>query len=243
MCISIICFNGECAVKYYTTGLLHFATKHFTMTLGMVSQVPPILQSDKPSKVVTNLYHWIPSQSARTFLKHEFKPPPITRTMYNQIVAELQGNRANEKIIWIGRSSQVMHLGLYIACLLFGWLLFPLLIMFFVHWNVKNRVYVLTTERLRIYSGIINKHIDDVELFRVKDTSYQQPFVYRFFGISNVLLHTSDASWSSGKLPAIHDGVMIREKLRRVVEAAREKKGVKEYDYFGNPGHSTPPVQ
>lgn len=147
----------------------------------------------------------------------------------------------NEKIIWIGRSSQVIHILTYSMCILFCWLIFPLIIAYIVYLQTKNTIYIVTQERLLIYHGILTKRIDDLELYRIKDTAYIQPFLFRFFNLASIQLYSSDISWGNSSIPGIENGMELREKIRRIVEQARVKKGVREVDYYtrhnGNPPH------
>ena len=97
-------------------------------------------------------------------------------------------------------------------------------------------VFELTTERIRIYEGILNQDINEVELYRVKDTRLEKPFWLRLFGLSNIVLQTSDRSLPEVKISAVRGGVEIREKLRKQVELLRDKKRVREVDFEGSDG-------
>lgn len=163
----------------------------------------------------------------------------ITIEQYNKICKELKYLDPDEQIVWIGRSSQLIHLGAYILCFLFFWLIIPLFIAYFLYVKTKNTIYVITPERLHEYSGILTKRIDDLELYRVKDTCYIQPITLWLFHLSSVSITTSDPNWGESVIPGIKDGMMVREKLRRLVEEARDKKGVKEVDYYAQ-NHQLP---
>lgn len=163
----------------------------------------------------------------------------VTLEQYNKICKELKYLDPDEQIVWIGRSSQLIHLGAYIVCFLFFWLIIPLFIAYFLYLKTKNTIYVITPERLHEYSGILTKRIDDLELYRVKDTAYIQPITLWFFHLSSVSILTSDPNWGESVIPGIKDGMMVREKLRRLVEEARDKKGVKEVDYYAQ-NHQLP---
>lgn len=173
-------------------------------------------------------------------MKKTIHPDPVTRHEYQDIVDELHELDPDEKIIWIGKSSQLIHVVAYTFCFLFCWLLFPLVIAYIIYLQTKHTIYVITDQRLRIYSGILVKRIDDVELYRIKDTTFIQPFILGRFGFSNIQLITSDASWPNEMIPGIANGRMLREKIRKIVETAREKKGVREVDYYTRAGPLPP---
>jgi membrane protein YdbS with pleckstrin-like domain len=99
-----------------------------------------------------------------------------------------------EETVWRGTSSQWKNFGLYILCALFCWLIVPIFIALARYLQTKNKVYELTTERLKITERGFSKVTDTLELYRVKDLETRQPFLYRTFRVENVQLNTSDAS-------------------------------------------------
>ena len=156
----------------------------------------------------------------------------ITDPAYQEIYEELHETDPNEAIIWIGRSSQAIHFLAYSICFLFFWLIFPLIVAYYLYLSTKRTIYVLTNQRLRVYSGIFIRRIDDLELYRVKDTVFLQSFLLGLFNCSNIQLFTSDATWGDSSIPGIENGRALREKIRKVVEINREHKGVSEVDYY-----------
>ena len=78
---------------------------------------------------------------------------------------------------------------------------------------------------------MLNQEINEVELYRVKDTRITKPFWLRIFGLANLVLDTSDRSCPVVEIPAVRRGTDIREKLRKQVEMLRDKKRVREVDF------------
>jgi uncharacterized membrane protein YdbT with pleckstrin-like domain len=137
----------------------------------------------------------------------------------------------DEVDIWEGTPSQVVNLGVFIIGLVLFILVIPL---FYALWKwlvVKNIKYELTSQRLKTHSGVLNKHIDELELYRVKDYKLVQPFFLRIFSLSNVVLETSDRSNPSITIRAITNGNDVREQIRQIVEELRQRKGVREVDF------------
>ena len=131
-----------------------------------------------------------------------------------------------EQPVWTGSPSQVLNLLVYIVCALLCWLIVPI---FYAIWKwlvLKNIRYALTTERLKLREGVLNKRLDEIELYRVRDYSLEQPLVLRLFGLSNITLRTADPSQPVVVLRAIKNGEFVLEQLRKYVEAARVKKRV-----------------
>jgi uncharacterized membrane protein YdbT with pleckstrin-like domain len=137
---------------------------------------------------------------------------------------------AEEKELWRGTPSQWVNLPWYILWLLLFWLVIPLFILLWQWLVIRTTVYELTSERLKLRRGVLNKHLDEVELYRVRDYQLEQPFFLRLFGLGNILLQTSDRSHPSVRLRAIRDGEQLYERVRAAVEESRARKGVRELD-------------
>ncbi|HWQ90222.1 MAG TPA: PH domain-containing protein [Clostridia bacterium] len=132
-----------------------------------------------------------------------------------------------EKTIWKGSSSQVVNLGTYVLCGLFFWLVVPIFIWLWKWIENRSRVYEVTTERIKITSGIFTKRTEEWELYRVNDSTLVEPFWYRQFGAGNVVLTTNDVSNPTVTLEAIKDAGPLREEIRKNVEICRQKKRVR----------------
>ena len=65
----------------------------------------------------------------------------------------------------------------------------------------------------------------------MKDTSLQQPFLLRLFGLANIHLTTSDQTSPQLLIGPIAEARAVRENLRGAVEKIRDRKRVREIDY------------
>ncbi|MDB6147761.1 MAG: hypothetical protein JWO45_1425 [Spartobacteria bacterium] len=135
-----------------------------------------------------------------------------------------------EEPVWRGTSSQWKNFGVFILCGLFCWLGVPIFIALTRYLQTKNKIYELTTERLKITAGIFSKITDTLELYRVKDLETQQPFFHRLAGVENIQLNTSDASTPFVFIDAIPIKVGLADKIRNQVETIRQQKVVREID-------------
>ena len=137
-----------------------------------------------------------------------------------------------EKTIFKGSPSQVTNFGFYILCVI----LFPVfglgLIMFLFRFlKTKFTKFEITDERIIEQTGVLSRKTDETELYRVKDIRLEEPFFLRMFGLSTILLVTSDKTSPIIKLQGVINGNDLRKELRTVVEIRRDKKGVKERDF------------
>lgn len=157
---------------------------------------------------------------------------------------------SEENTLWKGSPSQWLNLwpftaalalaiGILVAGAVFPLLLLPalaalLLPLGFVIWKflvVRAQVFELTSERLRVTRGVINQQVDEIELYRVKDTLLLRPWWMRLTGLASIALETSDRSMPRLEIPALSGGMEMREILRKQVEAQRDKKRVREMDF------------
>ena len=92
---------------------------------------------------------------------------------------------------------------------------------------IRCRVYELTTERIRIRTGIVNRRTDEMELYRVQDITLLEPLGERLFGLGTIHITTSDDSTPNLWIEAIRGASDLREELRKSVEACRDQKRVR----------------
>ncbi|MGH8046527.1 MAG: PH domain-containing protein, partial [Chthoniobacterales bacterium] len=94
----------------------------------------------------------------------------------------------------------------------------------------RATTYELTTQRFRITRGILNRQLDEIELYRVKDYVMTQPLFLRLLGLGNIDLLSSDVSTPTVTMRAIAGVEDVREKLRTAVQSERDRKRVRALD-------------
>lgn len=92
--------------------------------------------------------------------------------------------------------------------------------------------YELTDQRLIINSGIFNKRTDEIELFRVKNVAVDYTLINQWVDIGRITIQSSDATTGSEPLVLVDipQARALREKMRTLVNAARQARGVREID-------------
>jgi len=136
-----------------------------------------------------------------------------------------------ETIIWQGHPSQMGNLGIYILCGLTVWAVIPLFIAFWYWLRTVNERYIISTERVRMSQGVFNRTTDEVELYRVRDVSLNQPLWQRLFSLANLTLITTDSSTPTVTLRAIANADDLWDQIRRHAEICRRQKGISEVDF------------
>ena len=83
-----------------------------------------------------------------------------------------------------------------------------------------------------IRRGIFFKSIDEIELYRIKDVRMDFTLLGQWSGIGTVCLASSDETTRVGDLVMrdIEKAHERREEVRRLVDAARRQRGVREID-------------
>lgn len=155
-----------------------------------------------------------------------------------------------ETTVWSGTPSQMTNLGIYSLCGLVAIVLIasairlddalrtPLLASLLLpiavagwRWLVtRSTQYTLTDQRLMTRRGVFGRVTDDLELYRIKDSHFTQPFLQRLLGIGTITLRTTDASTPVVTLPGMAAPEALWERIRALVEARRDAKGVREID-------------
>jgi uncharacterized membrane protein YdbT with pleckstrin-like domain len=92
--------------------------------------------------------------------------------------------------------------------------------------------YEITDERLIIRRGILSKSIDEIELYRIKDVRIDFSLINQLAGIGRLTICSSDETTRDGDLviAGIDRAQERRETVRRLVDAARQKRRVREID-------------
>ena len=92
--------------------------------------------------------------------------------------------------------------------------------------------YDICRDRLIVRRGIFIKSLDEVELYRVKDVRLDFSLINQLAGIGSITVSSSDETTRGGPLTLRHveKAAHRREELRGLVEAARQKRRVREID-------------
>ena len=134
--------------------------------------------------------------------------------------------RGEAGVLWTASEGQIVNAGLFILCGLTFWLVVPLLVALYRGWLTASHRYSLTDQRLREQTGIFSRNTEELELYRVKDISVQEPLLQRLFGRGRVTIATSDRSTPIVVLNAIPKPLAVADLLRSCVERSRVAKGV-----------------
>ena len=128
----------------------------------------------------------------------------------------------------VGIVLTLMEYGLY-------WIALTVVALLIIVWrwfeNLASK-FEITEERLIIRRGILSKSIDEIELYRIKDVRIDFSIINQLAGIGRLTIASSDETTRDGDLviAGISKAQERRETLRRLVDAARQKRNVREID-------------
>lgn len=105
----------------------------------------------------------------------------------------------------------------------------------------RTSVYALDSERLFMLRGILMRTEEEIELYRIKDAKVNFSIIQQLFSNGTIAITSSDVTGTlAGQqtggarnmilVPHVVDARRIREEIRNRVEAARERRGVREFD-------------
>jgi uncharacterized membrane protein YdbT with pleckstrin-like domain len=134
--------------------------------------------------------------------------------------------------------------GEYVIGSYFGWLdsLNPLKLsillgsVLFIIRSVYQIAYVsltsftLTDERLITKEGIFFRRTNNLEIYRVKDITIEEPLLLRIFGLGNIIIDTSDRSTPNIVIDGVAKVGAVLEVIRLCTEKERRKRGARELD-------------
>jgi len=168
-------------------------------------------------------------------------------------IATPAGALPAEEEIWSGHPSQILNLGIYLfwAVILLVTVVAVLFLSDSTLWSaiiigvmatiaginiaiayfhLKTLHYTVSTQRVRIVSGIFSKLIQEIELFRVKDTAAGQSFFLRLFGLGTITILSGDEKQPRLVLSGVPGAIELRERIRTEVMNLRQRFGVREVD-------------
>jgi membrane protein YdbS with pleckstrin-like domain len=110
-----------------------------------------------------------------------------------------------------------------------------LLILLLVSVRAKSSSYRLTTQRLFVRRGWLSKHVNELELYRVKDVKVDQGGLQRLLGYGTVTVLSADDTTPETDLVGVAKPVTVKETIRTQYRAARQREGVHPTEFIKSP--------
>jgi uncharacterized membrane protein YdbT with pleckstrin-like domain len=151
-----------------------------------------------------------------------------------------------ETLLWRGTPSQWTNFGTYLFCLILAaavvaaylfvappqplilaGLALPLLWALGRWIATRCQRYEVTSERVKITTGLLSRRSSELELYRVRDYTIVEPFWLRIVGCGNVVLETADNSNPRLVLHAVPHAATLKDQIRTHTERMRQRRGVR----------------
>ena len=158
-----------------------------------------------------------------------FKLSPVARAFSGQIllgmifIAVAMGLAVRAPDFSWPRSVALVPLALGVLVLLLLWI------------RVKSCSYRLTTQRLFVRRGWLAKHVNELELYRVKDVVVDQSGLQHLLGYGTITVFADDDTTPEVRLASISRPTAVKELIRTQYRAARRREGVHPTELMQSP--------
>jgi membrane protein YdbS with pleckstrin-like domain len=171
-------------------------------------------------------------------------PPPPAPTAAEADIFQLSPvARAYPGQILLGLALVGLGVALAIEAADFSWpfwvalapLVPGLLLLLLVWVRVKSSSYRLTTQRLFVRRGWLAKHINELELYRVKDVVVDQGVLQRLLNFGTITVLADDDTTPAVHLVGVASPTAVKETIRTQYRAARQREGVRPTEFLQSP--------
>ena len=157
-------------------------------------------------------------------------------------------NEIQEVSVWQGTPSQWTNFLTYLFCLLLaaGIVAVYYLTLFGpnvliglavpVLWAIGRWIvtrcerYEVTSQRIKITTGLLSRRTNELELYRVRDYSVVESFWLRLVGCGDVVLVTADRTTPQTVLRAVPNAARLKDQIRTHTERMRQIRGVRDLE-------------
>jgi uncharacterized membrane protein YdbT with pleckstrin-like domain len=90
--------------------------------------------------------------------------------------------------------------------------------------QIRSTRLKITDQRIILREGVLNKTTNETELYRVRDSTIEEPFFYRMFGCGNIKIFTTDEADTVLHLKGYKKPHWVKDQVRNYSEICRQKK-------------------
>lgn len=163
----------------------------------------------------------VPSPAAKVARITTSAPPPAAATSADE-----------ERQVFELKPTAKAFLGQIILGVLLAPFIIGIIVLLNVWYKVVSLKYRLTTQRLFVQKGLIAKHLEELELFRVKDVTVKQGILQRILGFGTIIVISTDDSNPQVQLIGINKPVDVKETIRNAFRGARKREGMKMAEFI-----------
>ena len=95
-------------------------------------------------------------------------------------------------------------------------------------------VYTLKEDKLCISSGVLNKKIEEIRLYRMKDFTVHRSLLQRIFGLGTIHICSADSTTPEFDVVNVRDVEKVKDLMSDQVEKARNIAGVSAKEFMAS---------
>lgn len=127
-------------------------------------------------------------------------------------------------LIFYGRASHKGYIINYITSVLLSVFGIGIFLIFYLYHDIKNTVYTITNDHIRIRKGILTKANKYIDLWRVQEIHLQEDIFNKLTGTVDMEISYLNGHLNIFKLKGLPANKNIFERMRDAVEVAKQKK-------------------
>lgn len=140
------------------------------------------------------------------------------------------------KTVWEGRPSQWVNMPYYLIAIFITILPPPINVIglaygIFRYLKIRCLKFELYEDRIQIWHGILSRHTDNLNIYRVKDVHLSSPWWLRIVGLGNLIIMTSDIMTPAIIIQAVPNARELYNFIMSTAESQRMNRGVQEVDF------------
>jgi uncharacterized membrane protein YdbT with pleckstrin-like domain len=103
-------------------------------------------------------------------------------------------------------------------------LIIPVVYAVWKYFEIKSVKLKITDQRIILSEGVLNKTTNETELYRVRDSSIEEPLFYRMFGCGNLNIFTTDEADATLHFKAYKKPHWLKDQIRNHSEICRQNR-------------------
>ena len=103
-------------------------------------------------------------------------------------------------------------------------LVIPVVYLFWKWLQIKTTKLTITDQRIIVTQGVLNKETNETELYRVRDTTIEEPLFYRIFGLGTIIVYTTDEATATHRFIGYSKPHWVKDQIRNFAEICRQRK-------------------
>jgi uncharacterized membrane protein YdbT with pleckstrin-like domain len=135
-------------------------------------------------------------------------------------------NYANSTLEMKLSEAQVILVGRYRLMVGFGLGLLVLLILFYKALKLKMIYYEVVADRIEFSRGILDRRVDNIDMFRVVDLKLRKNLIDCIFGVGTVALITTDKTDPEFVFEKVRDSRTLYDSIKKASLEADRRTGV-----------------